>query len=869
MTQRTIKKIFIGLGGGAEDMLHMTFVARQMRMEIPEAEITWAIGRPYAPLLDNNPDVEHILVVEENWRAEGWQRICELGNSAGYDRKIFFHDPSFGKSTAFNGASRLDCILKAAGVESWLPRRPVLAVREEDFRVAREFTEANRLQSRNQRVLMLEIQPDLLPAPWTSEEYAEFVELLISRLEIKILLCRGGSPEPGHVIEHDGLVDARALTVHQTAALLAQTGDMILGARGGLTLMAVAAGNTGPKMDFVHPQSYRSQEGLAACGYDSRARLIVPKSPEQAYDEIVECMAQNGRLPLGRLRKHEKVPMDNFAESDYYNPARDPLITVLLLARDAESELEDCLKNIFCQSISGGLEVIVLDSGSNQDEESIVRRVKETHRRLRYIRSARECRYATWNRGIKPARGRYLFLMNPHGRLRPGALARLAQYLDGHPDVGMVWGDDESARDPKAALLGKEETRLISRQPGNGPKLIEPSQMSPHLLWRSVLHQSMGMFNPAFEEAGDYEFMLRVARRCPVHYVPGVVGIIQETCEGSVGRGKTFESESQQVSRLYQAIMETGNQEKRRQPPKPLPVVSIILPTWGRKNLLKRALVSVEHQTWPHYEVIVVNCSDAPLEEEISEIDLGEKLRYIWLRSNLNGAVAWNAGLALASGRWIAFLDEGGAYYPNHLESLLEAARESRQPIIYAGTMRMEGFYEGDDFLVTKSEQESALPFSPERLYAQNPLHLQAMLIERSCFTQVGYFEAAADPLSDWELLIRMARRFPFHCMGEITSELPCTSPQAEELLACEMIYRRYDERVESQPDIARARQKAIEELTRRILSSHDQRQKADNASQEPPNVTACRCPSKAAEKLTPFRPPAESGGDSRPSPLP
>ncbi|MBM3324399.1 MAG: glycosyltransferase, partial [Calditrichaeota bacterium] len=652
MTQRTTKKIFIGLGGGAEDALHMTYIARQMRMEIPEAEITWAIGRPYASLLDNNPDVEHVLVVDEDWQAEGWQRICELGNAESYDRRILFHNLSVGKSGTQNGVSRLDGLLKAAGVESWLPRRPILAACEEDFRFAREFIEAKKLPSRNQRILLLEMQPDLLPAPWTPEEYAELIELLLSRLEVRILLCRGGSPEPCPWIDHEELIDARALTIHQTTALLALTGDLIIGARGGLTLLAVAAGNTGPKIDFVCEQSHHFEESLAACDYDSNARLFVPESPAKVHDEIIECMAQHGRLPLGRLRKSERIPMNHLADSDYYNPARDPLVSVLLLTRDTEGELEACLHNIFSQSIPGGLEVVVLDSGSTQHEEAVVQRAKEKYHRLRYIRSARECRFATWNRGIKPARGRYLFLMNAHSRLRPGALARLTQYLDGHPDVAMVWGDDELAQHPDAALLGKEETRLISRLPRNVSKPIESNQMSPHLLCRSVLHHCVGMFNPAFDEAGDYEFALRVARRYPIHYVPGVVGILQETSDGFVGRGKAFAAEAGEVRRLYQAIMENGNQEKRQQPPRPVPVVSIILPTWGRKNLLLRALVSVERQTWPHYEVIVVNCSDVPMEEEIGKIPLGEKVRYVGLRSNLNGAVAWNAGLALASGRW-------------------------------------------------------------------------------------------------------------------------------------------------------------------------------------------------------------------------
>jgi glycosyltransferase involved in cell wall biosynthesis len=509
-----------------------------------------------------------------------------------------------------------------------------------------------------------------------------------------------------------------------------------------------------------------------------------------------------------------------------------------LLARDTENELESCLANLFSQKIPGGLEVIVLDSGSTQDEGMVIERLKEKYHRIRYIRSAREHRYATWNRGIKPARGRYLFLMEAHNRLRAGALVRLAEYLDGHPEVAMVWGDDESVKNPEAALLDEKEARFISRRPTKEAAFIEPNQVSPHLLWRSTLHQSLGLFDPTFEEAGYYEFALRIARVYPVHYVTGVVGAIQETREWEMDRKAILETELKQIRQFYQAIIETGKSQKPLPHPKPAPAISIILPTLGNLRLLTRALESVRQQTWTHYEVIVVNGSDTSLEDSIRASELDEKLRYIGLSSIPCRAVAWNAGLSLAAGRWVAFLHEEGAYYPNHLETLLEAARKSRQPIVYAGIHRLEGFFQGEDFVVTRSEQEAAQPFDAERLYVENFVQLQGMLAERTCLQQAGHFNPYMDPLSDWELMIRLARKFVFHPCEEITSELFCSPPWAGEILAHERIYRRYDELVENRPDIAKARQERLSELCRSALSAQQRSRRTDLRAQELASAT-------------------------------
>jgi glycosyltransferase involved in cell wall biosynthesis len=827
MKQGTAKKIFVGLGGGVEDVLHMTFVAHQLKMEMPEAEITWAIGRPYAHLLDNNSDIRHVLPVEGDWRTEGWRRICELAETGDYDHKILFHDPSRSLIARPDCPSRLDCILKAAGIHSWLPRRPVLVPREADVGIALDFVKANRLLARNQRILAMEIHPDLLPSPWPIDDYRRLLDLLSSRLEMAILLCRGGGLELGPTIDHDEITDARVLTVHQTVALLAQIGDVVVGARGGLTLMALAAGNTAPKLDLAHPQGCQPHDGLAACGYDSAAQLVVPKSPEEVYDEIIESMSRRGRLPLGRPRKYEEVPMNTIPDSDYYNPGRDPLISVLLLVRDTETELEGCLENIFGQDLDGYLEVIVLDSGSNQNEARVVERLKGKYHRLRYLRSAREQRYATINRGIKPARGRYLFLMDPRNRLRPGALGHLANYLDAHPEVAMVWGDDELLQNPEAAREENPKARLDISQAKDGNDLLSKKRLSPHILWRSILHHRFGMFNSSFDSAGDYEFALRVARHYPVHYVPVSVGIIKQSPDSTGNRGAVYEAEAENVRRLYQSIADGKNHGNTRRAHAASPAISIILTTWGQQELLSRALTSIQRQSWTDYEVVIVNCSKESLENKVEDGPFGERAKYVRMQPDSCEAVAWNAGLAVASGQWIAFLQDGGSYYPHHLGSLLQAARDSRHPIVYAGTERIEGLFQNGTFSPLKREHCPALPFEMDRLLVQNFLHLQAMLVETRCFRSIGHFDPMASPLSDWELALRLAEHFTLHPVDKTTSELWCSPPGIEEILAYERIYARQSEFIEYRPEIVQARQKVLDNLCRQILGVSERGQRS------------------------------------------
>ena len=62
--------------------------------------------------------------------------------------------------------------------------------------------------------------------------------------------------------------------------------------------------------------------------------------------------------------------------------------------------------------------------------------------------------------------------------------------------------------------------------------------------------------------------------------------------------------------------------------------------------------------------------------------------------------------------------------------SLAQAAREVRQSVIYAGVQQVKGQIENGSFRITKREATPAEPFNLERLFVQNFIILQSMLIE-------------------------------------------------------------------------------------------------------------------------------------------
>ncbi len=94
-------------------------------------------------------------------------------------------------------------------------------------------------------------------------------------------------------------------------------------------------------------------------------------------------------------------------------------------------------------------------------------------------------------------------------------------------------------------------------------------------------------------------------------------------------------------------------------------VVSVIIPTYNRLDLVQNAIHSVVLQTYQNYEIIIIDDgSEKPISFLENEYD---KLRVIRHNSNLGEAAARNTGIHASTGKYIAFLDSDDEWLPEKL----------------------------------------------------------------------------------------------------------------------------------------------------------------------------------------------------------
>lgn len=189
------------------------------------------------------------------------------------------------------------------------------------------------------------------------------------------------------------------------------------------------------------------------------------------------------------------------------------------------------------------------------------------------------------------------------------------------------------------------------------------------------------------------------------------------------------------------------------------PLVSVVIPTYRRPLLVKRAVQSALAQTLSQIEVIVV--IDGPNEAtrvSLAAID-DPRLTVIELPTNQGSCAARNAGIATAQAKWVAHLDDDDEWMPQKLELQLEAVRHSQYALPIASCYLVARTPKGDSVWPRRPPTQSE-PLS-EYLFVRNTLFQGEALLQSSTILtakellQKVPYKSGSEKHDDWDWLLR------------------------------------------------------------------------------------------------------------------
>ena len=225
----------------------------------------------------------------------------------------------------------------------------------------------------------------------------------------------------------------------------------------------------------------------------------------------------------------------------------EPLLTAIVSTYNAERFMRGCLEALTKQTMLDELEILVIDSGSQQGEAAICAEFAQKFPQIRYVRTEREPLYAAWNRAIALARGKYLTSANTDDRHHPQFTEVMVHALEASPQTALVYADQWISHTENETF---EECEARGAKRRRWPDYTTLDMMlrgiaGPQPVWRKSLHASLGVFDVRYQIAADYDMWLRIAEQHPLLHIDRPLGVVYESSQTISGTGNRIKMNSE------------------------------------------------------------------------------------------------------------------------------------------------------------------------------------------------------------------------------------------------------------------------------------------------------------------------------------
>lgn len=200
--------------------------------------------------------------------------------------------------------------------------------------------------------------------------------------------------------------------------------------------------------------------------------------------------------------------------------------------------------------------------------------------------------------------------------------------------------------------------------------------------------------------------------------------------------------------------------------------VSVIIPVRNREKLIQNALRSVLTQTYPFFEIIVVDDGStdntASVVANLTRED--ERIHLLRHASSRGAQAARNTGIRAVKGEWIAFLDSDDRWFSDSLEVRVQLAMEKRLQVVHS------------ECSVLRSESEELRRFGVPRMQGQVHKELlqrpgpmfQGLLVSKEALVRIDLLDESIVSYQEWDTSIRLAKHYRFGFVAEPTFVYDC-----------------------------------------------------------------------------------------------
>ena len=408
---------------------------------------------------------------------------------------------------------------------------------------------------------------------------------------------------------------------------------------------------------------------------------------------------------------------------------KDSLISIVIPIYNAEKYLEECLNSIKNQTYKN-IEVIMVNDGSKDDSETICKRFSEDDARFRYFTKVNGGVSSARNLGLDNVKGDYITFIDADDWIAEKHLELLINSIKKtNSDIGVSSYKEFNNKDTYyIRVYTKQEKNLLNFEKMNRDEFLTlfPKLMSTNVcfnnavskLFRKDLVKNL-RFDTSIKYGEDLDFYFRLYMNVDsISYVDELTYVYRIHGDSTTSNFNQEHAEQELAifKQMYEKIQEIGlpsihyfkklkkllglrmdflenkvllneyldflkNSEETVTYPNTL--ISVVIPIYNVSPYLRLCLESIENQTYPHFEVLLVNDGSRDDSKDICQefIHKDECFRY-FEQENLGISVARNTGILNSNGEFITFIEGDDFVDPNYLEELYHTALKNDSEIV-------------------------------------------------------------------------------------------------------------------------------------------------------------------------------------------
>ena len=408
---------------------------------------------------------------------------------------------------------------------------------------------------------------------------------------------------------------------------------------------------------------------------------------------------------------------------------KDSLISIVIPIYNAEKYLEECLNSIKNQTYKN-IEVIMVNDGSKDNSETICKRFSEDDTRFRYFTKVNGGVSSARNLGLDNVKGEYITFIDADDWIAEKHLELLINSIKKtNSDIGVSSYKEFNNKDTYyIRVYTKQEKNLLNFEKMNRDKFLSlfPKLMSANVcfnnavskLFRKDLVKNL-RFDTSIKYGEDLDFYFRLYLNVDsISYVDELTYVYRIHGDSTTSNFNQEHAEQELTifKQMYEKIQEIGlptihyfNKLKKLLELRmdflenkvllneyldflkiiegtvtyPNTLISVVIPIYNVSPYLRLCLESIKNQTYPHFEVLLVNDGSRDDSKDICQefIHKDECFRY-FEQENLGISVARNTGILNSNGEFITFIEGDDFVDPNYLEELYHTALKNDSEIV-------------------------------------------------------------------------------------------------------------------------------------------------------------------------------------------